>query len=305
MTKKISIFKFTVILITVFGLFFTSCKKDDDEVEPAAKVATSMELVSGNAQTATVETALANPIVVMVTDQDGNAFEGATVNFAVTEGSVPATAITDAEGKASATWTLGATVDTQTLNASATGLTGSPVVFSATGEAVPVVGNFAEGGVVFHIFIEGENGYVAGETHGLVCAVEDQAVNGAAWSGNTSISVAGATSNTDGAANTKAIVEDNNTADKAATLCTAYRGGNFDDWFLPSNDRLADMYTNREAINTTAANHNGTDLKEGGNSYWSSTEYDGTTAWAYYFGGDNSFTYDKDFTYRVRAVRAF
>ncbi len=165
-----------------------------------------------------------------------------------------------------------------------------------------MLGDYAEGGVVF---------YLNGSGGGLVCAVKDQTDdNGVAWSGNTSTSVAGATSDTDGAANTAAIVLDNNTADKAATLCTAYNGGSFDDWFLPSRDRLIDMYTNREAINTTAANHAGSafDVLETAPTYakyWSSTDYSDIRALPYGFSNGNSAYGFKYFTYRVRAVRAF
>ena len=33
------------------------------------------------------------------------------------------------------------------------------------------VGDFLQGGVVFYIFVDGDTGYVAGETHGLIAAV--------------------------------------------------------------------------------------------------------------------------------------
>ena len=44
----------------------------------------------------------------------------------------------------------------------------------------PAVGDFYQGGVVFHLFEEGETGYVAGETHGLIAAVADQS-SGIRW----------------------------------------------------------------------------------------------------------------------------
>ena len=44
----------------------------------------------------------------------------------------------------------------------------------------PEVGDFYQGGVVFYIFVDGETGYVAGETHGLITAVEDQS-SSIAW----------------------------------------------------------------------------------------------------------------------------
>ncbi len=118
-----------VILITFAVVFFTACKKDKTEPIPEAA---SIELVSGNEQTAEVLAMLTNPAVVLVKDKEGNAFTGASVSFIVSEGSVSAaTVTTDANGNASVTWILGKTSGTQTLQASLAGLTGSPVEFSA------------------------------------------------------------------------------------------------------------------------------------------------------------------------------
>ena len=66
--------------------------------------------ISGDNQRGTPGATLANPLVVEVRDQYGNVFEGASVTFAVTEGegtlSVK-TAMTDANGRAQTTLTLG------------------------------------------------------------------------------------------------------------------------------------------------------------------------------------------------------
>ena len=83
---------------------------------PEPTEATSIELVSGGDQTGEVELALANPVEIIVKDENGDAFAGETVNFSVTEGSVSdATIITGANGTASISWTLGASLGTQTL----------------------------------------------------------------------------------------------------------------------------------------------------------------------------------------------
>lgn len=139
MTKMIRFSTLAVVLIVVFGIFYTSCNKI------LGHAAASMELVSGDNQTATVETALTNPVVVIVKDKNDNAVKGITVNFTVTEGSVSvATDTTDAEGKATVNWTLGATEGTQTLTVTAfkadgtTALTGSPISVTATGSAITV-----------------------------------------------------------------------------------------------------------------------------------------------------------------------
>lgn len=105
-------------------------------------IATSIELVSGGDQTADVESALENPIIVVVKDQDGDVFPGATVFFAVAEGSLSSSSeTTDANGNASVTWTTGSTIGQQTLTVTAfkadgtTALTGSPLTVNATGVA--------------------------------------------------------------------------------------------------------------------------------------------------------------------------
>jgi trimeric autotransporter adhesin len=104
-------------------------------------VASSIALVAGNAQTATIGNAtaptLAQPLVVKVIASDSLAIAGVTVNFAALNGGsvAPAIAVTDSNGVAQTSWTLANSVGLQTANASASGLTGSPVTFSATGQA--------------------------------------------------------------------------------------------------------------------------------------------------------------------------
>ena len=99
-----------------------------------AGAASVLSIASGNAQSGPVSTALAQPIVALVTDANGNAKAGESVTFAVTGGggSVSlATGTTDAAGHASTSWTLGATVGAQTLNVASTEL--PTVSASATG----------------------------------------------------------------------------------------------------------------------------------------------------------------------------
>ncbi len=101
-----------------------------------ADVAKNLALVSGDTQTGTVGTTLASNIVVRVTDQYGNNVSGTSVTFGATNGSVGSTpVVTNASGQAGTTWTIGTTTGAQAAAASASGLTGSPVNFSATGTA--------------------------------------------------------------------------------------------------------------------------------------------------------------------------
>ncbi len=67
-----------------------------------------MAVVSGDKQEGTVGTALRRPVVVRVTDQNGNPVEGASIAVAPSAGSAgDATVITDARGQATIPWTLG------------------------------------------------------------------------------------------------------------------------------------------------------------------------------------------------------
>jgi hypothetical protein len=100
-----------------------------DNVQP--NTPTAIAMVDGNAQTAGIGAALANPLVVAVTDQSGNAVEGVTVTWnAVGAGSVSAgTTQTGSDGHASVQRTLGTLAGEQTTTATVTGLEGSPVTF--------------------------------------------------------------------------------------------------------------------------------------------------------------------------------
>jgi hypothetical protein len=107
-------------------------------------IAERLELVSGDNQTAIVETLLPNPIEVIVKDQEGELLPGAIVDFTVDEGSVSlGSTITDEFGKATVSWTLGETEGVQNMLVKAfkadgiTFLTGSPISISATGVVEP------------------------------------------------------------------------------------------------------------------------------------------------------------------------
>ena len=100
---------------------------------------TQIAVYAGNAQTATVGTAVATAPSVRVRDSHNNAVPGVVVTFAVTSGGgtiTTASATTDAFGIATCgSWILGTLAGTNTLTATRAGLTGSPVTFTATAAA--------------------------------------------------------------------------------------------------------------------------------------------------------------------------
>jgi galactose oxidase len=91
-------------------------------------------MAGGNSQSAPAGQALANPIGVRVTDDNGDPVADVTVGWSAADGgSVSASSVsTDADGHASVTWTLGPTAGSQTATATVDGLDGSPVHFTAT-----------------------------------------------------------------------------------------------------------------------------------------------------------------------------
>jgi adhesin/invasin len=121
--------------LTASAAGIAAASSEPFDVLPASSVVIAM--VEGDAQTDTVGATLATPYRVRVTDGSGNGVPGVSVAWAVTGGGTitPSSATTDGGGYASATRVLGTTAGTQRATASAGGLPGSPVTFTAT--AVP------------------------------------------------------------------------------------------------------------------------------------------------------------------------
>ena len=94
----------------------------------------NITLVSGNTQTGPTGSLLAQQVTVLVKATDGLPVQGVSVSFAAANGGVvgAATVATDVNGIAQTTWRLGTLVGAQSLTATAAGLTGSPVTFTAT-----------------------------------------------------------------------------------------------------------------------------------------------------------------------------
>ncbi len=103
----------------------------------SATVGSASQIVSwgGSGQTAPAGTLLPTPLSVRVGDSYGNPVSGVTVSWAVVSGggsfSLPTSQV-GPNGVASAQLTLGREPGVQTASATASGLTGSPVAFSAT-----------------------------------------------------------------------------------------------------------------------------------------------------------------------------
>ena len=159
----------------------------------------------------------------------------------------------------------------------------------------PVVGDSYQGGLVAYLFVEGDTGYVAGETHGLIAATSDQSA-GAPW-GCSGTSITTDTAIGTGNANTVSIMAGCATAGIAARLCGDLSSGGYDDWYLPSRYEVETLWPNRVAIGLTT-----------NADYVSSSQYGISATYSYYLYGHTGVTWDtypKVNSKRVRCIRTF
>jgi hypothetical protein len=111
---------------------------------------------------------------------------------------------------------------------------------------------------------------------------------------NGTYTTTGATSTTDGEANTLKIISNQGIGSYAAQVCSDLNYFGFDDWYLPARDEIIAMFLNKDAIG-------GFELKY----YWSSSEvvgYNGYAVSQYFSGGFISYD-DKADKHKVRCVR--
>jgi len=168
------------------------------------------------------------------------------------------------------------------------------------------VGSISSGGVVFYLFGPGDTGYVAGETHGLVVAMSDYATSvGWGCNGTDLPNVPNVPYNGGNPSGLGAEIGDgfNNTNDilndcpsPPAAVAARSLGP---DWFLPSAKELNQMYLKKEILEAVSG------FTAFSYFYWSSTESAFNTAWLQGFSNGYQNLNFKDYTYDVRAVRAF
>ena len=165
------------------------------------------------------------------------------------------------------------------------------------------VGDHYGGGIVAWIFQSGDDGYVAGETRGLIAAERDDEHGKANWCPREhAVEIYTGTGIGQGMANSEKIVQfyrSRGLGDQyAAGYARNYRGGGYDDWYLPSKDELNLLFINRGAV--------------GGLSgwYWTSSDYNWAVAWEQYFTegqylGRQATSGKNSMSSKVRAVRTF
>src|SRR5688572_6237071 len=98
---------------------------------------TSIVVTAGGGQSATAGSALPSLIEVHATDRFGNSVSDAGITFSASDGGsfAPASATTDAAGRAASRWTLGGTAGTQTATMSSGGVSATVTATAMTGTA--------------------------------------------------------------------------------------------------------------------------------------------------------------------------
>lgn len=162
------------------------------------------------------------------------------------------------------------------------------------------IGEEFGGGVVFHLWKD-----ASGVEHGLVIDKTDLSTS-QVWS-NIDQTLIGpsAQSSWDGLSNSNAIVGQAGHTSSASALCLNSTNGGQSDWYLPSIDELSLLWHSRFNVNKSLSAIGGATVLPYSAGYWSSTEYDTSSAWLFtFFNGSASYS-NKGFTDYVRAVRAF
>lgn len=117
-------------LIALVAMAGAGCNGDDGPSQAQLKIEKS-PVKSGDEQSGLVGTKLGNDLRVFVTRDDQPA-NGISVAWFTSEGSInPTTSISDADGIASTSWTLGPTTGTKAATATILTAQGSPLAFTA------------------------------------------------------------------------------------------------------------------------------------------------------------------------------
>lgn len=177
----------------------------------------------------------------------------------------------------------------------------------------PSVGDIYQGGIVAYLLTSTDFGYEANVPHGIIVAKSDiyngvgipftnTSINIPAVSGQNSENIGYGYSNTINIINAYG----KNTTPYAAELAIAYRGGGYNDWYLPSKNELEKIYLVRNVVGGFRAGS-----LAYGDAYWTSSfRYRSDSIDTFYsvtFASNRSYLYDNfiNAELKVRPVRSF
>ena len=156
------------------------------------------------------------------------------------------------------------------------------------------IGEFKYGGVIF--WVDPTN-----NAHGLVCAVSNQSY-GAVWGCYGTLTGANISTIGGGSTNTVTIETYCTTTGTAADLAANLNLNGYNDWFLPNQDELHQLYLNKDVVNTTALANGGEVPNQ---NHWTSTEDNGNGAVLVNLTTGLQYNGNKSVSFGVRSVRAF
>jgi hypothetical protein len=123
--------RFFAAAVLFTPIITAACSSSDDANDNT--IISGLVVLSGNGQTGVIGLGLAAPLVVKVTDTNGDPMAGVAITFTTSSGGTlsATSATTDANGDAQTYYTLGLVSGAQTVTASAAGLS-TPVTFTVS-----------------------------------------------------------------------------------------------------------------------------------------------------------------------------
>ena len=133
---------------------------------------------------------------------------------------------------------------------------------------VPQIGDYYQGGVVFYIWQPTDPLYIEGETHGLICTINNYYKP---WS-TSILNITTYTGLAHGYYNTQGIINAHGTSSNyAAGYVRSLNIDGYTGWNLPSFSQLYQIYVNRAAVSSTSTANGDQNLSP--TYYWTSSQY--------------------------------